>query len=84
MISIATPDFWEGHYALPEDIRRRADAAYELWRANPRHPSLRFMRKGPFWSVRITDDYRALATLEGDTVTWFFIGTRAGYMRLLK
>lgn len=84
MKSIATPDFWECYEALPDDIQRRADLAYALWRENPRHPSLRFMRKGDWWSVRVTDNYRALADLEDDTFIWFFIGTHEEYMRLLK
>jgi hypothetical protein len=84
MISLATPDFWACYNALPEDIRRRADTCYELWRENPRHPSLQFMRKGEWWSVRVTDDYRALGDLDGDTMTWFFIGTHAEYLKMLK
>ena len=84
MNSIATPDFWDCYYALPENIRRRADLVYELWRENPRHPSLQFMRKGPWWSVRVTDDYRALGDLDGDTMVWFFIGSHAEYMRMLR
>jgi len=84
MISLATPDFWDCYYALPDNIRRRADEAYALWLENPHYPSLQFMRKGPYWSVRVNDDYRALAKMDGDTVTRFFIGTHAKYMRMLK
>ena len=72
MKSLATPDFWDCYNALQENIRRRADEAFELWLDNPRHPSIRFQPKGPFWSACVTDDYRALAEIDGDTVIWFF------------
>ena len=36
------------------------------------------------WSARVTDAYRALALREGNTLTWFWIGTHEGYERLLK
>lgn len=81
--SVATPDFWDCYNALPEHIRKRANVVYEIWRENPRHPSVRFERKGAFWSARVTDDYRALAVLDGETVVWFFIGTHAEYDRLI-
>ena len=84
MKSIATSDFWDCYNALPENIRRRADEAFELWLDNPRHPSIRFQPKGAFWSARVTDDYRALAEVDDDTVIWFFIGTHNDYMKILK
>ena len=35
------------------------------------------------YSVRITLSYRALAIVEGDKVTWFWIGSHADYTRLI-
>lgn len=35
MKSIVSPQFWKCYGILPEDIRRRADKAYELWDINP-------------------------------------------------
>jgi hypothetical protein len=42
-----------------------------------------FKKVQTFWSARITDDYRALGVLEGDTVIWFWIGTHEEYERLM-
>jgi hypothetical protein len=33
------------------------------------------------WSVRVTLGYRALGVLDGDTVTWFWIGGHQEYER---
>jgi len=56
---------------------------YHLWRAYPRHPSLRFKKIGELWSVRIGSGYRALSLLKEDTFFWFWIGTHNEYERLL-
>jgi hypothetical protein len=37
----------------------------------------------PIYSVRIALDYRALGFLESGEIIWFWIGTHAGYERLL-
>jgi hypothetical protein len=37
MNSSVTSKFWREYVALPEDIRRKARKAFELWRRNPRH-----------------------------------------------
>jgi len=34
--------------------------------------------------VRITRGYRALGILEGDTVTWFWIGSHKDYERFFR
>ena len=67
---------------LPEAVRDLARRAYRLWRANPSHPGLRFkpISGHPgLYSVRIGRKYRALGRLEGNTVTWFWIGSHAEY-----
>jgi hypothetical protein len=54
---------------------------------NPFHPSLHFKcinREENVWSVRITRGYRALGILEGDTVTWFWIGSHDEYERFIS
>ena len=38
----------------------------------------------PLYSVRITDSYRAVGLLEGDTILWAFIGTHDEYERFLS
>jgi hypothetical protein len=73
--------------SLPKPIQEKAQAAYQLWSANPDHPSLRFKKvhvKLPIYSVRIDIDWRAVGVLEGDTVVWFWIGPHAEYEQLLR
>jgi hypothetical protein len=87
MNSRATPGFWKRYAQLPRDVRQRARKAYQLWRANPGHPSLRFKRVDkvePIYSVRVNGGYRVLGILEGETVTWFWIGSHTEYDQMLK
>lgn len=70
--------------------RRRAPAcaarAYRLFRADPRHASLRFKKvdkESNVYSVRIGLGYRALGVVDGSTVVWFWIGSHADCDRLL-
>jgi hypothetical protein len=81
--SLAAPAFWDLYCALPEEIRVLAEKNYQLWRSNPRHPSLQFKPIGKgFWSARIGAHYRALGRFEdGDTFIWIWIGTHADYNR---
>lgn len=70
---------------LPAYIQRQADKQYELWRANPRHPSLQFKSVGRFYSARINDDFRALTRYSQDDECWigFWIGTHSAYDKLV-
>lgn len=84
MKSATLPSFWAGYHSLDGSIKQRAKKAYELWSENPFHPSLRFRcvnHQEHIWSVRITLGYRALGILEGDKVTWFWIGGHDEYER---
>jgi hypothetical protein len=84
--SRATPRFWAAYRELPPDIRDFARKAYRLFRDNPQHPSLNFKKvhdRDPIYSIRVTLGYRALGFLEGDGITWFWIGSHAEYDRLL-
>lgn len=87
MNSLILPQFWELYNRLPYPVRQRASKAYRLWRDNPQASGLQFKRVGitrPIYSVRVGEDYRALGMLEGNTVTWFWIGGHDEYLRLLK
>jgi hypothetical protein len=87
MKSITTSKFWKLYNALPEEVRRRADRAYELWQINPHAHGLYFKRVGkqqPVYSVRIGGGHRALGLHEGDAMLWFWIGAHDEYERLLK
>ena len=87
MNSKATPKFWKCYERLPRRIQQQTQKIYQLWKANPNHPSLHFKRVDealPIYSVRITDDYRVLGLLERDIVIWYWIGRHDEYERLLK
>lgn len=84
MKSATLPSFWDGYRPLDEDLKARARKAFRLWAENPFHPSLHFKcvnHKENIWSARITRGYRVLGILEGDTVTWFWIGGHDDYER---
>lgn len=83
MKHLASQRFWKCYHALPEDVRRTADAAYSLLKEDPRHPSLHFKRAGRFWSVRAGLHHRALAVEHQDDLVWFWIGSHAEYDSLV-
>jgi hypothetical protein len=76
--------FWQRYDELPGEIQRQADKQYALFRDNPLHPSLRLKSVGPFWSVRISGSYRALAIRKGNVFHWFWIGPHEDYNGILK
>lgn len=82
MTSFLDPEFLDLYRKLPREVRRQARAAYQRFKENPSHPSLRFRRlrtNSPLYSARVNDNYRVLGLLEGDEITWFWIGTHADY-----
>ncbi len=83
MKHFASPQFWKYYHALPKEIQLQADKAFALLKENPRHPSLRFERKGGGWSARISRGYRALAKERQEGLVWFWIGAHDEYERLL-
>ena len=86
MRSYTTRQFRELLDAAPTDVRAKANAAYELWAANPSHPSLRFKKVHaslPIYSVRIDLDWRAVGILREGEMVWFWIGPHHEYERLL-
>ena len=87
MISKTTKRFREAYTRLPEHIQRRAREAYRRFKGNPNHPSLRFKQghaMQPIYAARVGLGYRALATIDGETVVWFWIGPHSEYDRLLR
>jgi hypothetical protein len=87
VISELTDDFRVRYRGLPSRIKREARKSYQLWKSNPRHPSLDFKRvgkKSAVYSIRVGLGWRALGLMESDTVLWFWIGSHAQYDRLLK
>ena len=87
MKSATLPSFWAAYEPLDESAKRAARKAYRLWAENPFHPSLHFKcinMQESVWSVRVTRSYRAVGILEGDAVTWFWIGSHDEYERLFS
>ena len=71
---------------LPPQVRRSARRAYLTFQRDPNHPSLRLKKVHqtlPVFSVRVSLGYRALGSLEGDCMVWFWIGPHAQYDRLV-
>jgi mRNA-degrading endonuclease RelE of RelBE toxin-antitoxin system len=70
---------------LPLSIRKQAREIYKIWKENPNHPSLHFKSLvRNFWSVRITDDYRAIGIRDpSDAITWVFIGSHSDYDKII-
>jgi len=85
MKSFATADFWQAYAQLSPELKQKAQRAYQLWQANPQHPSLHFKKVGKaLWSVRISGGYRALAIKRGDDYYWIWIGDHDTYDARLK
>lgn len=86
MRSLATRRFWELFFELPVDVQALAVKNYQLWRRDPRHPSLHFRRlqgSADRFSVRVGQHHRALGRRTGDAMMWVWIGTHAEYDRLV-
>ena len=76
--------FWKRYDALPIEIRKQADKQYEVFQVNPFHRSLLLKAVGPFWSVRVSGSYRALAIRKDNVFHWFWIGPHDEYEEILK
>ena len=73
--------------AAAPDRQAKIRNAYRVWRENPEHPSLRFKKvhtRLPIYSVRVDLNWRAVGTLEGDTMLWVWLGPHNEYEALLK
>lgn len=83
MKHFTSPEIWELLDELPDEIQHRARRRFEILKANPRHPSLRFKKVGPYWSVRVERGSRALEIDVEGGILWGWIGTHADYDKLL-
>jgi len=87
VISKARPSFWRCYAGLPEFVKEQSRQAYGLFRRDPRYPSLRFKKlrsSDNLWSVRISEQYRAVDVREGDTIEWIWIGSHAEFDKLFS
>jgi hypothetical protein len=82
--SFASERFWQLYRELPTEVQRLADKQYQLFRADPFHPSLHLKQAGAVWTVRIGRSYRAIAFREGDFFYWGWIGSHEAYNKLLR
>ncbi len=83
MRHFTSSEFWKCYHNLPKETQELADKAFALLKQNPRHPSLRFERKGRGWSARASRGYRALAKERPEGLVWFWIGSHDEYERLI-
>jgi mRNA-degrading endonuclease RelE of RelBE toxin-antitoxin system len=86
MRSRTTARFRKALERLPTHIRDQARAAFRVWTKTPYHPALRFKRVHPvrpFYAARVGLHYRAVALVDGEDATWFWIGTHEEYNKLL-
>jgi hypothetical protein len=82
--SRAGPRFWGLFDELPDEIQELAKKKFALFAENPAHPSLQLKPVGGFWSVRVTEAYRAVASRNGNEFTWVWIGNHDDYERIIK
>lgn len=87
MKSRTTAEFRKSFANLPKQVQEQTREAYRQFKENPSYPSLRFKKvhpELPIYSARISNNYRAVGQLDGDTVIWFWVGSHAEYDRLLS
>jgi mRNA-degrading endonuclease RelE of RelBE toxin-antitoxin system len=84
MRHFASPSFWELYKRLPSTVQELADKNFELLKTDPKHPSLHLKKAGKYWSVRVGMKYRALGVEFDEGMLWFWIGTHAGYDKMLE
>ncbi len=87
MISKARPSFWRAYERLSPTAKKRARDAWHLFEIDPNHPSLRFKKlqaRADLWSVRVTDQYRAVGVRTGEIIEWIWIGTHNEFDNLFS
>ncbi len=86
MNSYLTDNIIEYFKQLPDRIRKLAKKNYLLWKGNPQHPSIDFKNVksvNNIYSIRIGLGYRALGTVEGEDIIWFWVGSHSDYDKLI-
>lgn len=87
MISTTRPSFRWAFERLDPHAQEAARRAYRLFAENPSHPSLRFKKLEGFskaWSVRVSEQYRAVGERMGDKIIWTWIGTHNEFDHLFR
>jgi hypothetical protein len=86
MTSRTTKQFRAQFRNLPDAVREQARMAFRQFLADPRNPGLHFRQVHPtlpIFSARVGLHYRAVCSRDGNTLTWFWIGSHADYDKLL-
>jgi hypothetical protein len=71
---------------LPEQVQQQAREAYQQFKQDPWHPSLRFKQvhpREPIYSARVSKNYRAVGVRNESGIVWYWIGTHGDYDNLL-
>ena len=87
MKHLTLPRFWQHYRQLPKAVQAVADKQYALLKVDPSHPSLQLKKVGKtkqLWSVRVSEQYRALGVEKPEGVVWFWIGPHVEYDKLLS
>lgn len=70
---------------LPDSLQRWAARQFRILQENPLYPSLHFKKVSVgLWSIRITDDYRALGYERDGLIIWYWIGPHSEYEKMIK
>jgi hypothetical protein len=80
----ASLNFWYHYRRLPIEIQKLADKNFEIYKAHPENPNLRFKKVGVFWSARVGAHYRAVAKVRNEGLVWIWIGHHAEYDQILN
>lgn len=79
-----TSEFWNCFNNLPVAVQNHHKRKFELFKQNPRHPSLELEKLGiGNWRVKVGDGNRALAIEDEEGLCWFWIGDHKSYDRLI-
>ena len=82
---IQDQDFLDLVAALSQALQNRVARQFQVLQENPLYPSLHFKKVSVgLWSIRITNDYRALGYEDGDRIVWYWIGPHSEYERMIR
>ena len=85
MTSKTQEDFWRCFDRLPAEVQQQARERFHLWQKDAFNAALYFKPLlGDVWSVRVSQQYRALGRRKGRLVVWFWIGSHGDYDELIK
>ena len=87
MKSYTTRQFRQLFDSLPRRVQHQARQAYRLFREDTAHPGRHFKRvhpAPPIYSARVGVGHRAVGVVDGESITWFWIGSHAHYDQLLR